>query len=133
MEPWQIVLVAVLGVVVVARAALVVWLRRSGIIAADAAASLRELGVDLVRLPGRLRRLAADPRTPRRARWVLIALAVYVASPIDPIPDVLPGIGHLDELVIVPLVLARVRRMIPSELWAEHFPPRRRGVADPGS
>ena len=131
MEPWQTVLVAVLGVVVVAGAALAHWMRRSGTTAADAATSLRELGVDLVRLPGRLRRLAADPRTPRRARWVLIALAVYVASPIDPIPDFLPGIGHLDELLVVPLVLTRIRRMIPPEVWAEHFPPRRRGGGDP--
>ncbi len=101
-----------------------IWYRRSGLDRAEAVAAMRALGLDLVRLPGRLRRLAADPRTPRRARWMLIGLAVYVASPIDPIPDVIPVIGHLDELIVVPIVLNKVRRMIPPEVWAEHFPPR---------
>jgi len=82
------------------------------------------LGADLARLPGRLRRVTADPRTPRRARWLLIALAIYVASSIDLIPDVIPGIGHLDEMVIMPLMLRRIRRMVPPEVWAEHFPSR---------
>jgi len=79
---------------------------------------------DFVRLPGRLRRVVADPRTPRRARWWLIFLAVYVASPIDPLPDFIPVIGHLDEMVIVPLVLIHVRRMVPSDVWVEYFPQR---------
>ena len=132
METWQIVLVAALTVVIVAVAAVLVWLRRSALRPAEAAAHVRELGGDLVRLPGRLRRVAADPRTPRRARWLLIGLALYVASPIDPIPDFIPGVGHLDELVIVPLALARIRRMIPAEVWAEHFPPRAgRGGLEP--
>ena len=104
--------------------AFLLWLRRSAMSPEAAAAALRELGGDLARLPGRLRRVAADPRTPRRARWWLIGLAVYVVSPIDPIPDFIPGIGHLDELVIVPLALRRMQRMIPPEVWAEHFPPR---------
>lgn len=124
METWQVVAVSVLGVIAVAVVAGVVWLRRSAMTPAEAAAYVRELGVELVRLPGRLRRVAADPRTPRRAKWLLVALAVYVASPIDLIPDFIPGIGHLDELVIVPLALARIRRLIPPEVWTEHFPPR---------
>lgn len=91
---------------------------------------LREQGEDLVRLPGRLRSLASDPRTPRRTRWWLIGLAVWMASPIDPLPDLIPVLGHLDELVIVPLVLLHVRRMSPSEVWIEHFPPRSTGSSD---
>jgi hypothetical protein len=100
------------------------WVRRSGMTPVEATNWLREMGVDLVKLPGRLRRVAADPRTPRRARWWLIGLAVYIASPIDPIPDFLPVIGYLDEVVLVPLILRRVRQMIPEEVWQEHFPPR---------
>ena len=65
-----------------------------------------------------------DPRVPWYAKAFAALLVGYVFSPIDPIPDFIPGIGHLDELVIVPLVLHRVRRMIPPEVWAEHFPPR---------
>jgi Protein of unknown function (DUF1232) len=124
MATWSVVVLAVLVALAVVVAASVVWLRRSATSAPEAAAELRALGLDLVRLPGRLRRVAADPRTPRRARWLLVALAIYVASPIDPIPDFIPGVGHLDELVIVPLALARIRRMIPPEVWAEHIPPR---------
>jgi hypothetical protein len=128
MATWQLIILAVLVLIVAGIAGVLVWARRSAMTPAEAAAELRALGVDLVRLPGRLRRVAGDPRTPRRARWWLIGLAVYVASPIDPIPDFIPGVGHLDELVIVPLVLRRIRRMIPAEVWAEHFPPRdRRG------
>jgi hypothetical protein len=133
MAAWLVALLIILILVVAALVAFFVWLRRSGLNAAEAGVELRLLGVDLVRLPGRLRRVAADPRTPRRARWWLIGLAVYIASPIDPIPDFLPGIGHLDEIVIVPIVLRRIRRMIPPEVWNEHFPPRpvRPGVQSP--
>ena len=115
-------IIVITGVVAVIAAA--IWWRRSAESRVHALAGMRALGIDLIRLPGRLRRLAADPRTNRRARWWLIGLAIYVASPIDPIPDVIPGLGHLDELVIVPLVLQRVRSMIPPEVWADHFPPR---------
>jgi len=101
---------------------LALWWKRSAMTRAEAVAYAKSLGSDFVRLPGRLRRVAADPRTPRRARWWLIGLAVYVASPIDPIPDFIPVIGHLDELVVVPLVLRHVRRMIPANVWAEYFP-----------
>ncbi len=88
-------------------------------------ARLREQATDLARLPLRLRRLAADPRTPRRARWLLVGLAIYLVSPIDLIPDFIPVLGHADEVVLVPLVLRWVRHMVPPEVWATHFPPRR--------
>ena len=127
MASWQVIVLALVVLIVAVVTALVIWLRRAAMTPAEAAAELKALGVDLVRLPGRLRRVAADPRTPRRARWWLIGLAVYVASPIDPLPDFLPGIGHLDELVIVPLVLRRIKRMIPPDVWAEHIPPRAKG------
>jgi len=124
MALWQLILIAVLIVVAVAAVAFVVWLRRAALSPAEGAAELRALGVELVRLPGRLRRVAADPRTPRRARWWLIGLAIYIASPIDPIPDFLPGIGHLDELILVPIILRHIRAMIPAEVWDEHVPRR---------
>ncbi len=87
-------------------------------------ASLREQVTDLARLPLRLRRLAADPRTPRRARWLLVGLAIYLVSPIDLIPDFIPVLGHADEVVLVPLALRWMRRMVHSEVWEAHFPPR---------
>jgi hypothetical protein len=124
MPLWQWLLIAVIALIFVIVGSFAVWIRRTGITAGTVASELKAFGGDMVRLPGRLRRLAADRRVPRRARWMLIGLAVYVASPIDLIPDFLPGIGHLDEVILVPLVLARIRRMIPPDVWAEHFPPR---------
>jgi hypothetical protein len=118
-------IVAAVGVALAAPVLVIfIWARRTGMTPGAATAYLRGLGVDLARLPGRLRRLAADPRTPRRARWWLIGLALYVAIPIDPIPDYLPVIGYLDEIVLVPLILRHVRGMIPEEVWRLHFPPR---------
>jgi hypothetical protein len=121
---WLWIALAVLTFVLVFLITILIQARRSGMTPAEATTWLREMGVDLVKLPGRLRRVAADPRTPRRARWWLLGLAIYIASPIDPIPDFLPVIGYLDEIVLVPLILRHVRKMIPDEVWLEQFPPR---------
>ena len=125
MPAWVWVLIALVALLLIV-AAVLIRARRAGPAPGNRPGDLRELATDLVRLPGRLRRLAGDPRVPRRARWMLIGLAVYVASPIDPIPDVLPGIGQLDEAILVPIILVRIRKMIPPEVWTEHFPPRHR-------
>lgn len=124
MPTWQWFLTVIGIVIVLGSAAIATWIWRSGLTAASAAAELRAIGLDLARLPGRLRRLAADERVPRKARWLLIGLAIYIASPIDPIPDFLPIIGHLDEVILVPIILVRVRRMIPADVWDEYFPKR---------
>lgn len=124
MEWWQTLLAALLVALLMASVGVYVAYRRTARERTHFAGFLREQGEDLVRLPGRLRRVASDPRTPRRARWWLIGLAIYVASPIDPLPDFIPIVGQLDELVIVPLVLIHVRRMVPPEVWAQHFPVR---------
>ena len=121
---WLWIAFAVLAFVLVLLVAVLIQIRRSGMTPAEATLWLREMGVDLVKLPVRLKRIAADPRTPRRARWWLIGLAIYIASPIDPIPDFIPVIGYLDEIVLVPLILRHVRGMIPDEVWTEQFPPR---------
>jgi uncharacterized membrane protein YkvA (DUF1232 family) len=62
----------------------------------------------------------ADPRTPRLARFLGVAVVAYAASPIDLIPDFIPVLGYLDDLLIVPAGLWLVRRMIPPEVLAEH-------------
>ncbi len=62
---------------------------------------------------------ARDPRVPWLARLLAIAVAAYALSPIDLIPDFIPVLGWLDDLVIVPLGLILVRRLIPVPLWAE--------------
>ncbi len=77
----------------------------------------------MIGLPGRLRRLAADPRTSRRARWILTALAIYLVNPIDLIPDFIPVLGEIDGVAIAALLLWLAWRAIPPDVWREHFPP----------
>lgn len=62
---------------------------------------------------------ARDPRTPWLARFLAVAVAAYALSPIDLIPDFIPVLGWIDDLLIVPLGLWAVRRLIPDPLWAE--------------
>lgn len=57
-----------------------------------------------------VRRLAADPSTPRRHRLLLLALVAYLASPIDLIPDFIPVLGQIDDAIAVVLVLRIVQR-----------------------
>ena len=56
---------------------------------------------------------ARDPEAPWLARFVAIAVAAYALSPIDLIPDFIPVIGYLDDLLIVPLGLLLVIRLAP--------------------
>jgi uncharacterized membrane protein YkvA (DUF1232 family) len=53
------------------------------------------------------------------ARALAVAVAAYALSPIDLIPDFIPLLGWLDDLIIVPLGLLMVRRLIPAPLWTE--------------
>jgi multiple sugar transport system permease protein len=101
-----------------------VWMRRTGLTATAATSELRQIGGEARLLPGRLRDLARDPDIPRSTRWLIIGLGIYLASPIDLIPDFVPVIGYLDDVVIVLLVLRRLRRSIPESVWSRHFPGR---------
>lgn len=56
---------------------------------------------------------ARDPRTPLPVRALAVLVAAYALSPIDLIPDFIPVIGYLDDLVLVPLGLALVIRLTP--------------------
>jgi uncharacterized membrane protein YkvA (DUF1232 family) len=57
-----------------------------------------------------------DPRVPWYAKVFAACVAGYVFSPIDLIPDVIPILGYLDELVLIPLAVLAARRMIPPEV-----------------
>lgn len=61
---------------------------------------------------------ARDSRTPWFARVLAFAVAAYALSPIDLVPDFIPVLGYLDDLVIVPLGLMLVLRLIPREVLA---------------
>ena len=63
---------------------------------------------------------ARDPRTPWFAKALAFAVAGYAVSPIDLIPDFIPVIGYLDDLIIVPLGIMLVVRLVPPEVMNEH-------------
>ena len=60
-----------------------------------------------------------DPRTPWHAKVVAVAVVAYAISPIDLIPDFIPILGYLDDLIIVPLGIMLAVRLIPVDLMAE--------------
>jgi uncharacterized membrane protein YkvA (DUF1232 family) len=62
---------------------------------------------------------ARDPRVPWYAKLAAGAVAAYALSPIDLIPDFIPVLGYLDDLVIVPAGIALTVRLIPSDLMVE--------------
>ena len=62
---------------------------------------------------------ARDPRVPWYAKALAAAVAAYALSPIDLIPDFIPVLGYLDDLVIVPLGILLVVALIPAALMAE--------------
>jgi uncharacterized membrane protein YkvA (DUF1232 family) len=62
---------------------------------------------------------ARSPRTPIAAKLVAGAVAAYALSPIDLIPDIIPVLGYLDDLLIVPLGIALAVRLIPAALMTE--------------
>jgi len=61
-----------------------------------------------------------DPRVPWYAKAVGACVVAYALSPIDLIPDFVPVLGYLDDLVLVPLGLLLVLRLIPADVLAEH-------------
>ncbi len=61
-----------------------------------------------------------DPRVPWHVRLLAAAVVGYAFSPIDLIPDAIPVLGYLDDLVLVPLGVLLVIRLMPPEVLAEH-------------
>src|ERR1700738_3604583 len=80
---------------------------------------------------------ARDPRVPWYAKALAMAVAGYALSPVDLIPDFIPVLGYIDDLIIVPLGIALVVLPIPAEVMAEYRTkadearqrPRSRGAA----
>ncbi len=62
---------------------------------------------------------ARHPRTPWYAKVLAIAIAAYALSPIDLIPDFIPVLGLLDEVVLMPLAIAGVLMLVPDDVMAE--------------
>lgn len=121
---WNVLIAIGCGLVVawVALVITLIALRPEGSVLKDA---LR-IFPDTVRL---LRRIGADRTVPRAVRLRLYLLFVYLASPIDLIPDFLPVIGYADDAVIVAAVLRSVVRRAGTDTIRRHWPGTEEGLA----
>jgi uncharacterized membrane protein YkvA (DUF1232 family) len=61
-----------------------------------------------------------DPRVPWYAKAMAVVIAGYALSPIDLVPDFIPVLGYLDEVILVPLGVLLVVRLIPPAIMSEH-------------
>jgi uncharacterized membrane protein YkvA (DUF1232 family) len=62
---------------------------------------------------------ARDPRVPWYVKFASGAVAAYALSPIDLIPDFIPVIGYLDDLILLPLAIAAIVRLIPPPVLSD--------------
>jgi uncharacterized membrane protein YkvA (DUF1232 family) len=76
---------------------------------------------------------ARDPRVPWYAKAAAGAVAAYALSPIDVIPDFIPVLGYLDDLIIVPFGILLAVRLIPAELMVEFRAQAQQRVSRPRS
>jgi uncharacterized membrane protein YkvA (DUF1232 family) len=83
---------------------------------------LRDLAAFIPDCVTTVRRLRKDPQVPRRAKIAIIAAGLWVASPIDLIPEFIPVIGPLDDIVVVALALRYAGRQIPREVLLGAWP-----------
>lgn len=83
---------------------------------------LRDLAAFIPDCATTVRRLRRDPRVPRRAKVAIVIAGLWVASPIDLIPEFVPVIGPLDDIVVVALALRYAGRQVPRSVLLEAWP-----------
>jgi uncharacterized membrane protein YkvA (DUF1232 family) len=83
---------------------------------------LRELARFLPDCLTTVRRLRGDPRVPRRAKVAVVLAGLWVASPVDLLPEFLPVIGPLDDVVVVALALRYAARQVPRQVLLDAWP-----------
>jgi uncharacterized membrane protein YkvA (DUF1232 family) len=133
MSGWLRPLLVALGLMVASWALLVLLARRlpPGL--------LRDLAGFVPDCVTTVRRLRGDPRVPRRAKVVVALAGLWLLSPIDLLPEFLPVIGPLDDVVVVALALRYAARQVPREVLAAAWPGEPRllerllGSPDPAS
>jgi uncharacterized membrane protein YkvA (DUF1232 family) len=83
---------------------------------------LRDLAAFIPDCITTVRRLRRDPRVPRRAKVAVLIAGLWLASPIDLIPEFLPVIGPLDDIVVVALALRYAGRQVPRDVLMAAWP-----------
>jgi uncharacterized membrane protein YkvA (DUF1232 family) len=84
-------------------------------------AKLRDYALLVPQLGRLIARLVRDPRVPARPKATLVFVAIYLVSPIDLIPSVVPGLGQLDDLMLAALTLDQLLNHVPEEIVREHW------------
>ena len=116
MTGWLRAVLVALAVMVATWALLVLLVRRlpPGL--------LRDLASFMPDCVTTVRRLRRDPRVPRRAKVVVALAGLWLLSPIDLLPEFLPVIGPLDDVVMVALALRYAARQVPREVLVAAWP-----------
>ena len=83
---------------------------------------MRALVRALPRIARMTARLMLDPRLPRPAKVALVAVAVYLASPIDLIPDFIPVAGYLDDALVAAVMLDGLLTWVDRSLVLKYWP-----------
>jgi uncharacterized membrane protein YkvA (DUF1232 family) len=84
--------------------------------------TLKELALFLPNFVVLLKRLLADPRVPRKSKLILGGTVLYLVSPVDVVPDFVPGLGQLDDVVVALLALHSILNRVDAEIVVEHWP-----------
>ena len=74
----------------------------------------------IIKRDGALYFATRDPRVPWYAKVLAVIIAAYALSPLDLIPDFIPVLGYLDEVILLPLAIVGVVRLIDPTIMAEH-------------
>ncbi|MGY1841544.1 MULTISPECIES: YkvA family protein [unclassified Modestobacter] len=119
-DGWWTALGTGLAVVLLSWATLVVLARRLP------PGTARELARFLPACVTTVRALRRHPEVPRRARVALVVAGLWVLSPVDLIPEFLPVIGPLDDVVVVALALRYAARRVPRDVLLDAWPGDRR-------
>src|SRR5919107_1445679 len=123
MPGWLPTLLIAVGLIVVSWLVLIVLARR---LTPALAKDFPQFLPDCVTTARRLRR---DPRVPRRAKIAVAIAVLWVLSPIDLIPEFLPVIGPLDDIVVVAVALRYAARQVPPEVLYAAWPAEPRLLA----
>jgi uncharacterized membrane protein YkvA (DUF1232 family) len=116
MRQWLVWLGVAVGLMVVSWGVLIVLARRLP------PGPLRDLARFIPDCLTTIARLRRDPRVPRRAKVAVVLAGLWVASPIDLIPEFLPVIGPLDDVLAVALALRYAARQVPRQVLMEAWP-----------
>lgn len=116
MRNWFIGLAMAIGLLLASWGLLIILARRlpPGIV--------RDLAAFIPDCVTAVRRLRKDPRVPLRAKIAIVFAGIWVASPIDLIPEFIPVIGPLDDIVVVALCLRYAGRQVPRDVLLAAWP-----------